>query len=140
MLTIGPMIMAVGMVLLASIQPGQSYWMLVFPGFVVFAIGLVFVVAPVTATALSDVGPAESGTASGINNAVARIGGLVAIILIPLAGGLAASQADALGTGEEILAGYRTSMLIAAGVCVVGALLALIAFRSEDGRARIPTA
>lgn len=140
MLTIGPMIMAVGMVLLASIQPGQSYWMLVFPGFVVFAIGLVFVVAPVTATALSDVGPAESGTASGINNAVARIGGLVAIILIPLAGGLAASQADALGTGEEILAGYRTSMLIAAGVCVVGALLSLIAFRSEDGRARIPTA
>lgn len=137
MLTIGPMIMAVGMVMLGNIRPGQSYWVLVFPGFVVFAIGLVFVVAPVTATALADVGPAESGTASGINNAVARIGGLLAIILVPLAGGLAASQANSLGTGEAILAGYRTSMLIAAAVCVFGGLLALIAFRSEDGRAPV---
>ncbi len=135
MLTIGPIIMAAGMVILGSIRPGQSYWLSVFPGFVVFAIGLVLVVAPVTATALSDVGPNESGAASGINNAVARIAGLIAIILIPLAGGLAASQADSLGTGEALLSGYRTSMYIAAGVCLFGGLLALVTFRRDDGKA-----
>ena len=77
-----------------------------------------FVVAPVTATALADVTDDESGIASGINNALARIGGLIAIILLPLIGGMAASQADTLTTGVSLLDGYRTSMLAAAGMCL----------------------
>ncbi len=75
----------------------------------------------------------ESGTASGINNAVARVGGLAAIILIPLAGGLAASQAQSLGTGQEFLAGYQTSMFIAAATCVVGGGRPCSAFAEATG-------
>lgn len=135
LLTGGPVVMAVGMVLLGLMRPGQSYWLAVFPGFLIFAIGLVFVVAPVTATALADVTDDESGIASGINNALARIGGLIAIILLPLIGGMAASQADTLTTGVSLLDGYRTSMLAAAGMCLCGAAVAAIGFRPQDGRA-----
>ena len=59
-----------------------------------------------------------------VNNAVARIGSLIAIILLPLIGGLAASRAQGLQTGVDILDGYRTSMFAAAAICVFGAGLA----------------
>jgi hypothetical protein len=119
-------------------RPGQSYWTGVLPGFLTFAAGLVLVVAPVTATALADVSADESGTASGVNNAVARIGSLIAIILLPLVGGLAATQADGLSTGITILDGYRTAMIAAAIVCVVGAGLAAVGFNGKDGRVLSP--
>ena len=134
LLAVGPLIMAVGMVMLGMMRPGQSYWVGVLPGFMTFAAGLVLVVAPVTATALADVSANESGTASGVNNAVARIGSLIAIILLPLIGGLAASQAQGLQTGVDILDGYRTSMFAAAAICVFGAGLATVGFNRSDGR------
>ena len=84
--------------------------------------------------ALADVSANESGTASGVNNAVARIGSLIAIILLPLIGGLAASQAQGLQTGVDILDGYRTSMFAAAAICVFGAGLAAVGFNRSDGR------
>lgn len=138
LLTVGPLIMAIGMVWLGLMRPGQSYWTGVLPGFLTFAAGLVLVVAPVTATALADVSADESGTASGVNNAVARIGSLIAIILLPLVGGLAATQADGLSTGITILDGYRTAMIAAAIVCVVGAGLAAVGFNGKDGRVLSP--
>lgn len=134
LLTGGPILMAVGMVVLALVQPGQSYWTSVFIGYLIFAFGLVLVVAPVTSTALSEVAPNESGTASGINNAVARIGSLIAIILIPLAGGMVTANAGTAVTGTEFLGGYRNAMLIAAAVCIAGGIVSFLGFRSQDGR------
>lgn len=134
LLTIGPVVMAIGTVILATLSTTSSYWLAVFPGFVVFAIGLVLVVAPVTTTALGGIGANESGTASGINNAVARVGGLIAIILIPLAGGMATSQATGLATGSEMLDTYRQAMLIAAAICFGGGLIALFGFRANDAK------
>ena len=58
----------------------------------------------------------------------------MAIILLPLIGGLAASQAQGLQTGVEILDGYRTSMFAAAAICVFGAGLAAVGFNRSDGR------
>lgn len=135
LLTLGPIIMAIGTVVLATLSTSSSYWLAVFPGFVIFAVGLVLVVAPVTTTALGGIEANESGTAAGINNAVARVGGLIAIILIPLAGGMATSQATSLATGSAMLDTYRQAMLIAAAVCFVGGLIALLGFRANDARA-----
>ncbi len=132
LLSVGPIIMAVGMIILGTVQPGQSYWTSVFLGYVVFAAGLVLVVAPVTTTALADVGADQSGMASGINNALARIAGLLAVTLLPLVGGLSASQASGLTSGEAFLSGYRAAMYFAAAACVVGGLVALVGFKSSD--------
>ncbi|MGV1036407.1 MAG: MFS transporter [Candidatus Nanopelagicales bacterium] len=140
LLTFGPICMAAGIALLAVMRPGQTYWLGVFPGFLLFAIGLVFVVAPVTATALADVGPSLSGAASGVNNAVARIASLVAIILLPLAGGMAASEATSLTTGVAFLDGYRTAMLVAAATCALGGAVAAFGFKSRDGRVAVELA
>lgn len=140
LLTFGPLCMSVGIAWLAVMRPGQSYWLGVFPGFVLFAIGLVFVVAPVTATALADVGPALSGAASGVNNAVARIASLVAIILLPLAGGMASSEATSLTIGVAFLDGYRTAMLVAAATCAIGGVVAAVGFKRADGRVSVEPA
>ncbi|MGB3039971.1 MAG: hypothetical protein WBB44_04570, partial [Candidatus Nanopelagicales bacterium] len=140
LLTFGPICMAAGITLLAMMRPGQSYWLGVFPGYLLFAIGLVFVVAPVTATALADVGASLSGAASGVNNAVARIASLVAIILLPLAGGMASSEATSLTTGVAFLDGYRTAMLFAAATCALGGAVAAVGFQSRDGRVAVDPA
>ncbi len=134
LLVAGPGIMALGMVILGSVAPGQIYWTGIFPGYLVFAAGLVLVVAPVTTTALADVGADQSGMASGVNNALARIAGLLAVTLLPLVGGLSATQASLVSGGESFLTGYRIAMYVAAGTCVVGALVALIGFKTSDGR------
>lgn len=140
LLTFGPICMAAGITLLAMMRPGQSYWLGVFPGYLLFAVGLVFVVAPVTATALADVGASLSGAASGVNNAVARIASLVAIILLPLAGGMASSEATSLTTGVAFLDGYRTAMLVAAATCALGGAVAAVGFQSRDGRVAVDPA
>ena len=65
----------------------------VLPGMLVFAIGLTFTVAPLTTTALSSVSAHLAGIASGVNNAVARTGSLVAVAAIPVVAGFAAGEA-----------------------------------------------
>ena len=70
------------------IEPGDSYVTSVLPAVVVFGIGLTLVVAPVTATVLAAADSRHSGIASGINNAVARVAGLLAVAVLPLIAGL----------------------------------------------------
>jgi len=81
----------------------------------------VLVVAPVTTTAVGHVAQESSGAASGVNNAVARIAGLVMIAVIPWLGGLTGA---ALAGGPGLIDGYQRSMLAAAALCLVGALIA----------------
>ena len=87
-MTVGPLIAAVGMALLSGVEPGASYWSGVFPGVVVLGVGLVFTVAPLTATVLAAVEDAHAGVASAINNAVARVAGLIMIAVVPAVVGL----------------------------------------------------
>ena len=74
-LTLGPLVIAVGLLLMTQIDPGDSYVTGVLPALIVFGIGLTLVVAPVTATVLAAADSRHSGIASGINNAVARVAG-----------------------------------------------------------------
>lgn len=135
LLTLGCVGMAVGLLLLSLLRPESSYLATVLPAIVVFALGLAFVVAPVTTTALADVEPAESGAASGVNNAVARIGGLLAVAVLPLLGGLGGGG---LAGGAAFVDGYATTQRLGALLCIAGAVISWFGFTSRTGRACNP--
>ena len=78
-LTIGPAIVAVGFVLLGVLEPVPSYWMGFFPGMFVAGLGMGITVAPLTTSVINAADPRHIGVASGINNAVSRIAGLLTI-------------------------------------------------------------
>jgi hypothetical protein len=82
-----------------------------------FGLGLALVVAPVTTTALGDVPPDRSGVASGTNNAIARVGSLLTIAVLPLAGSLGGAE---VGSPSA----FAPSMLAAAVLCAGGAIVA----------------
>ena len=78
----GPLVAAAGFALLARLDTTPSYWADVLPGVLVFGLGLSLTVAPLTATVLGGVAEEHAGIASATNNAVARVGGLLAIAAI----------------------------------------------------------
>lgn len=85
-MTFGPIIAGVGMLVLLRLGPGMSYLGYVLPGILLFGFGLVLTVAPLTITVMSSVNESESGIASGINNAVSRVAGLIVVALLGIFG------------------------------------------------------
>ncbi|RYV51109.1 DHA2 family efflux MFS transporter permease subunit [Pengzhenrongella frigida] len=131
-MAVGPLICAGGAVLLAGIDAGSTYLTGVLPGIVVFGLGLSLTVAPLTVTALTSAADRHAGVASGVNNAVARAAGLMAVAVLPLAAGVGTSLIDPATLGPA----NRTSMLICAGLLVAGGLLALGTIPSSLAAAR----
>ncbi|HSS23943.1 MAG TPA: DHA2 family efflux MFS transporter permease subunit [Mycobacterium sp.] len=123
-MTVGPLIAAVGLALMARVVPGATYLGVVLPGVVVFGVGLAITVAPLTAAVLSAVPDTYAGTASGVNNAIARVAGLLAIAVLPVAAGIRA------GPGQPLGPGYSVAMLITAAVCVIGGITAFATIRT----------
>jgi hypothetical protein len=86
-MTVGPLLIAAGMVLFARLGPSGNYLTEVLPAVLVFGLGLAVNVAPLTTTVLAAVPADHAGTASAINNDVARAAGLIAVAVLPVAAG-----------------------------------------------------
>ena len=125
-MTIGPLIAGFGLFLFARLGPGETYLAAVFPGAMVFGVGLTLTVAPLTSAVLAAVKVRHAGIASGINNAVARIAGLLAIALLPLAAGMAGTSEDPQAFTEA----YRKAILIAGVLCILGAINSFLTIRT----------
>jgi EmrB/QacA subfamily drug resistance transporter len=84
-LIVGPLIVAAGFVLFAAAHPPVSYWKIYFPSSLVFGLGMAVTVAPLTTVVMNSVDQRHAGTASGINNIVARVAGVLAIAVFGIA-------------------------------------------------------
>jgi EmrB/QacA subfamily drug resistance transporter len=133
-ISLGALTAGIGVALLARVQPGASYLGTLLPALVVFGLGLGTMVAPLTAAVLAAVPQAEAGLASAVNNAAARLAGLLAIAVLPLATGLGGLRSL---SGPAFSAGFVRAMWICAALCAVGACIAFltIAGRGHPTRA-----
>ncbi len=141
-MTLGPLLCGVALVLMLRIDRDASYLLDVLPPVIVLGLGLSLLVAPLTATALSAVPEHQAGLASGVNNAVARAAGLMAIAVLPSAVGL---TGDAYSDPVRFGAGFDAACIIGATVLVLGGLLAALTIRNPGsepfnaGGAGLPT-
>jgi EmrB/QacA subfamily drug resistance transporter len=127
-MSVGPVVCAGGLLLLARVGAGASYARDVLPGVLLLGLGLSLTVAPLTATALGSVDERHAGVASGVNNAVARAAGLLAVAVLPLAAGF---RGGTLTDPATLAPTYRTAMLISACGLLAAAALSAIAIPSK---------
>ena len=120
-LTVGPLVIAAGLLLMTMIDPGDSYPTAILPAVIVFGLGLTLVVAPVTATVLAAADMRHSGIASGVNNAVARVAGLLAVAVLPVLAGL---TGDSFYDPAKMTDGFHMAMVICAVLAAAGGVLA----------------
>ena len=130
-MTVGPVILGAGLVLLAGVDQGDDYLTAILPGVIVFGVGMTIFVAPLTAAVLGALPDDRAGIASAVNNAAALFAQLLAGAALPAAAGLGA--ATAVGPGE-FADGYRTAMLIAAGIAVLGGMVSWATIRGVERR------
>ncbi|MGQ0572829.1 MAG: MFS transporter [Pseudonocardia sp.] len=129
-LTLGPLVSAGGLLLMTRIGPVASWTADVLPAVLVFGAGLTLTVAPLTATVLDAAPDRYAGSASGVNNAVARAAGLLAVALLPGLAGIAGTDYTDPATFD---AGFGIAVTIAAGLLVAAAGLAFALIRRPLG-------
>ena len=115
-LTIGPLVVAGGMLLAWLMQADSSYWVGAFPTILVMALGMTIAVAPLTSAVLGSVEEQHVAMASGFNSAVARTGGLIATALL---GSVLGSK------GPQLFAGFHAAMVVSALVAAASGVVAL---------------
>jgi EmrB/QacA subfamily drug resistance transporter len=120
---VGPLIAGGALIFLTRMNADFSYWIELFPILIVFSVGLAMTVAPLTATVLADASELDAGIASGVNNAIARIAGLLGIAVV--------GAAIATGTNQLDLSGYRAAMAITAALVAVGGVIGLAGIRNH---------
>jgi hypothetical protein len=126
-MTVGPLVMAAAVLLLLRVGPDLSYVRDVLPGITLFGLGLALMVAPLTATVLCAAPVEHAGLASGVNNAVARAGSLLAVAALPVAVGLGGGDyADPVAFD----AAYRSAAVACAALLVLGGAVSWVTIRS----------
>lgn len=127
----GALVLAVGYAWLGIAPDAPSYLSQILPGVVVLGLGLSMLVAPLTGAVLAAAPDAQSGLASGINNAVSRTGGLIAVAVLPLLTGLSGT---AYRSPAALGRSYRESMWWCVVLVLVGGLVTLFGLRRRDAR------
>ncbi|MFC4500877.1 MULTISPECIES: MFS transporter [Streptomyces] len=125
-LTVGPLLCAAGMLLMLRVGPDASYLTDVLPAVLVLGLGMVALVAPLTATVLASVDVGRAGLASGVNNAAARVAGLIAVAALPLLTGMGP---EAYRSPTAFDDAFHRSMVWCAGLLVVGSAVAFATVR-----------
>jgi MFS family permease len=125
-MTLGLVVAACGMLLMTRIGSHARYLTDVLPAALVFGLGLAAMVAPLTATVLAAVDDSHSGIASGVNNAVARAAGLLAVAAVPPLAGL---TGPAYTHPDLFARGFRTAIVESTVLMLAGAALAFVAVR-----------
>jgi EmrB/QacA subfamily drug resistance transporter len=131
-MTVGPVLMAGGFLLMLRIDNDSSYFSTVLPAVVLLGLGLVATVAPLTATVLSSVEDHHAGIASGVNNAVARSAQLMAVAAIPMAAGI---TGDSYRDPVAFHNGFGKALWISAVLAAAGGLIAWLTLGDRPGKA-----
>jgi EmrB/QacA subfamily drug resistance transporter len=131
-MSLGPILVGIGIGLLARLSSDFNYVTGVLPGVLVLGAGLVLMVAPLTSTAMSSAPEEHAGIASAVNNDVARTAGLFAVAVIPVAAGI---TGEAYLHAEMFGHGFRIACVISGSLCILGGLLAAALIRNEPQRA-----
>ncbi len=134
-MTVGPIVVALGLLLFARVHPGAGYLDTVLPAAFVFGLGLSATVAPLTATVLDAVDAGSLGIASGVNNAAARLAGLLAVAILPAAVKLDTTLAPGLFT-DRVATALRVCAALAAG----GGVIAFLTVRTRAKVVPLPQA
>ena len=119
-MTVGPIVMGVASLMLLGVGEDVNYWLDVLPGLTVFGLGLSLMVAPLTATVLAAAPNENAGIASGINNAVARAGSLLAVAALPVAVGLGG---DDYADAAVFDGAFRVATIICAVLLILGGVV-----------------
>lgn len=120
-MTIGPIVGGLGFLLMLAVSPDINYWLELLPGLVLFGIGLSITVAPLTSAILGAIDSSQAGIGSAINNAVARVAGLVAVACAGLI----------LGTTLD-LAGFHRAMIVTAIALILGGIVSFAGIRNPS--------
>ncbi len=127
-MTVGPIVAGCGLALLARIGAHSSYLTTVLPAILVFALGLSFTVAPLTATVLAAAPERQVGVASAVNNDIARTAGLFAVAVLPAIAGI---TQQTYADPAQLSDGFQRAVLIAAALCALGGVLAALTIRDD---------
>ncbi|MCU1406473.1 MAG: family efflux transporter permease subunit [Glaciihabitans sp.] len=114
-MALGPIVAAVGYLLMLTAQEDVNYWTQVFPGVILFGVGLSATVAPLTSAILGSISEAQSGIGSAVNNAVSRVAGLIAIALA----GVIIGERMSLG-------GFERGLIVTAALLIAGGVVSAV--------------
>lgn len=120
-MTCGPIISGVGMLCMLTVHIPLNYWIHLLPGIILFGIGLAITVAPLTSAILSSIKQSQAGIGSAVNNAVARIAGLIAIAIIGI---LVGASID--------LRGFQVGIVLCASLLFAGGVASFIGIRNSS--------
>lgn len=128
-MTIGPIVAGLGTLLYLLVRPAPDfdYWWQALPAVLVFGAGLTLTVSPLTSAILGSIEHTRAGTASAVNNAVARVAGLVLTAMIGIIAG-----------GELDLAGFQRTIVVAAALMIAGGIVSFLGIRDAQAPAKVP--
>lgn len=130
-MTVGPVLMGCGALLLLTVSEDFSYWWQMLPSMVLSGLGLALTVTPLTSAVLGAISSDRSGIASAVNNAVSRVAGLIAIAVLALVVG-----------GSLDLSGLHRAAIATAALMFAGGAISFVGIRSpasqDTGRTSSP--